>query len=76
MKILKVRLVNNNLSTAQELAKKGSYIEAINIFDDLWAKEKDRFKEWDGFWYALSLRKQKKYSKCIEVCEELNNKFK
>ncbi|MBZ4644453.1 MAG: hypothetical protein JG767_2062 [Deferribacteraceae bacterium] len=61
---------------ASTLRQNQNFAEALPLFKKLW--EKDDNKKWDGWGYALCLRKLGKSEESIQICEEVlkdNNNF-
>jgi len=57
---------------ASELRQKQKYAEALPLFKKLWEKENNK---WDGWGYALCLRKLKKFEQSIEISEAILKKY-
>jgi len=57
---------------ASELRQKQKYAEALPLFKKLWEEENNK---WDGWGYALCLRKLKKYEQSIEISENILKKY-
>lgn len=58
---------------ASSLRKNKNFKSAVKIFSDIWNNQRDKCDKWDGWGYALCLRKTGESNKALEVCREVYN---
>ena len=70
--------IQQKKTKASELRKKESYEEAIELYSDLWSNYRNSCNEWDGWGYALCLKKLGRIEDALSICREvyqINPKF-
>jgi len=56
--------------TASEFRKNKQYSEALNLYQELWTNHRDVCNEWEGWGFAMCLRKLGDSEKALELCRE------
>ncbi|MBS1744812.1 MAG: hypothetical protein JST21_01440 [Bacteroidetes bacterium] len=65
-----------NFKKAFELRKSHQFRDAIEIYQNLWLNEPEKFNEWDGWSYAWCLSKMNRHQEALEICRQLYPRFK